>query len=94
MTNKHQIQKDFYTKMSGWKESLKVDSGTKQHIQEILKSNQASYEKIKNKSKKISIEELENSEYMEASIKIDEKIEQAKRKQAKALREAQYDMYR
>ena len=58
MPNKHQIQQDFYTKMSEWKENYKVNTGT------------------------------QNEENKDERIKAD------KRRQAKALRGIQYDLYR
>ena len=47
MPNKHQIQKDFYTKMSEWKENYKVSTKTQQREKQAIKVSEAAQYGIK-----------------------------------------------
>ena len=61
---------------------------------ERIRESQAVYEKVKNASRKISIDEVNNEAYREAVRKADENIEKEKRNTTRAIAEARNETYR
>ena len=93
MPNKHQMQKDFDTKMKEWKEKIKVDTIQTNCLQEKhqkLILREACYTGIKG-ARKLTEEELaymKSPEYKALVEEANRKIEEGRRREAKAWRDA------
>ena len=61
---------------------------------ERIRASQAVYEKVKNSSRKISIDEVNNEAYREAVRKADENIEKEKRNTTRTIADARNETYR
>ena len=98
MPNKHQTQKDFYTKMSEWKENYKVNTGTqneenkKEEHQKLIFSENC-YNGIEG-ARKITKEELETPEYKALAEETNKKIEEERRRKVKTLEDAKNYIFR
>lgn len=91
MPNKHQIQKDFYKKMSEWKENYKVNTDIQNEESQNLMLRESSYEKIK--KARIRVENMafkDTSEHRALAEEADKRIEKGKIREAKAGIDSQY----
>lgn len=61
---------------------------------ERIRESQAVYEKVKNVSRKISMDEVNNEAYREAVRKADENIEKEKRNTTRTIADARNEIYR
>ena len=61
---------------------------------ERIRASQAVYEKVKNASRKISMDEVNNEAYREAVRKADENIDKEKRNTTKTMADARNEIYR
>ena len=61
---------------------------------ERIRASQAVYEKVKNVSRKISMDEVNNEAYREAVRKADENIEKEKRNTTRTIADARNEKYR
>ena len=61
---------------------------------ERIRASQAVYEKVKNVSRKISMDEVNNEAYREAVRKADENIEKEKRNTTRTIADARNETYR
>lgn len=90
MPNKHQIQKDFYTKMSEWKESFKVSTKTQQREKQAINVSEAAQYGIKGVTG-MTKEELtykETPEYKALVKEADKRIEENRKIKAEAMKGA------
>ncbi len=98
MPNKHQIQKDFYTKKNEWKESLKVNTKTqkeenkKEENQKLLFGESCFKEIVGTRVESLAFKDI--PEHKTLVEETDKRIEEGKRREEKGLRNAQYDIYR
>ena len=67
---------------------------TRKDFLERIRASQAVYEKVKNSSRKISIDEVNNEAYREAVRKADENIEKEKRNTTRTIADARNEKYR
>ena len=87
MPNKHQIQKDFYTKKQEWKDALKVDIHEEtQHSKLIL--GKASYNGIPN-VRKVNTTNTESQEHQMLVEEANRRIVENRTKEAKAWKNAE-----
>ena len=61
---------------------------------ERIRESQAVYEKVKNVSRKISMDEVNNEAYREAVRKADENIEKEKKNTTRTIADARNEIYR
>ena len=94
MPNKHQIQKDFYTKKNEWKESLKVNTKTQkdenkkeEHQKLILR--EACFKGIDG-TRIESMAFKDTPEHKTIVEEANKRIEEGRRREAKAYNEAKY----
>ena len=94
MPNKHQIQKDFYTKMSEWKENYKVNTGTQneenkkeEHQKLILR--ESCFEGIDG-TRRESMTFKDTSEHRTLVKEANKRIEEGRRREAKAWNDSKY----
>ena len=93
MPNKHQIQKDFYTKKNEWKESLKVNTKNKKEANQKLLFGESCFKEIVG-TRVESLAFKDIPEHKTLVEETDKRIEEGKRREEKGLRNAQYDIYR
>ncbi len=67
---------------------------TRKDFLERIRASQAVYEKVKNSSRKISIDEVNNEAYREAVMKADDNIDKEKRNTARTIANARNEKYR
>ena len=67
---------------------------TRKDFLERIRASQAVYEKVKNVSRKISMDEVNNEAYREAVRKADENIEKEKRNTTRTIADARNEIYR
>lgn len=67
---------------------------TRKDFFERIRASQAVYEKVKNVSRKISMDEVNNEAYREAVRKADENIEKEKRNTTRTIADARNETYR
>lgn len=67
---------------------------TRKDFLERIRASQAVYEKVKNVSRKISMDEVNNEAYREAVRKADENIEKEKRNTTRTIADARNETYR
>lgn len=67
---------------------------TRKDFLERIRASQSVYEKVKNVSRKISMDEVNNEAYREAVRKADENIEKEKRNTTKTIADARNETYR
>ena len=67
---------------------------TRKDFLERIRASQVVYEKVKNVSRKISMDEVNNEAYREAVRKADENIEKEKRNTTKTIADARNETYR
>ena len=67
---------------------------TRKDFLERIRASQSVYEKVKNVSRKISIDEVNNEAYREDVRKADENIEKEKRNTTKTIADARNETYR
>ena len=94
MPNKHQIQKDFYTKKNEWKESLKVNTKTQkdenkkeEHQKLILR--ESCFKGIDG-TRIESMAFKDTPEHKTIVEEANKRIEEGRRREAKAYNEAKY----
>lgn len=67
---------------------------TRKDFLERIRASQVVYEKVKNVSRKISMDEVNNEAYREAVRKADENIEKEKRNTNRTIADARNETYR
>lgn len=67
---------------------------TRKDFLEGIRASQAVYEKVKNVSRKISMDEVNNEAYREAVRKADENIEKEKKNTTRTIADARNEIYR
>lgn len=67
---------------------------TRKDFLERIRASQVVYEKVKNVSRKISMDEVNNEAYREAVRKADENIEKEKRNTTRTIADARNETYR
>jgi len=67
---------------------------TRKDFLERIRASQSVYEKVKNVSRKISMDEVNNEAYREAVRKADENIEKEKRNTTRTIADARNETYR
>ena len=94
MPNKHQIQKDFYTKKNEWKESLKVNTKTQkeenkkeEHQKLILR--ESCFKRIDG-TRIESMAFKDTPEHKTIVEEANKRIEEGRRRKAKAYNDAKY----
>ena len=94
MPNKHQIQKDFYTKMSEWKENYKVNTETQneenkkeEHQKLILR--ESCFKGIDG-ARIESMAFKDTPEHKSIVEEANKRIEEGRRREAKAYNDAKY----
>ena len=67
---------------------------TRKDFLERIRASQVVYDKVKNVSRKISMDEVNNEAYREAVRKSDENIEKEKRNTTRTIADARNETYR